>query len=144
LHGIDWSFVTRTRQNFVDSACILSLLSKQQEQNDTDDDRGLLEHALASEAGDDIQDEEEDGDWDLWNGGLEEEQHHDKESLQLIPARLRSHFLDRLSEMLARTKEPPEAVKQISSAYLEEFGGDHSSQRVQIRLSKNGGFFGSG
>jgi hypothetical protein len=40
--------------------------------------------------------------------GLEERQCHDEESLQLTLARLRSHFLDRLSEALARTKDPPE------------------------------------
>lgn len=139
MHGLNWSIVSRTRQNFVDSACILSLLSKQQEQNDNHDDQGLQGYTPTSEAEDDIQDEE-DEDWDFWNAGLEARQHHDKESNQLILARLRSHFLDRLSEVLARTKEPPEAVKQISCAYLEEFGVDPSSPRVQIRLSKNEGF----
>jgi hypothetical protein len=94
----------------------------------------------ASGAGDDIDDDEDDGDWDSWDLGLEERQRHDEESLQLTLARLRSHFLDRLSEALARTKDLPEAVKQISSAYLEEFGGDPSSQRVQIHVSKNEGF----
>jgi hypothetical protein len=59
-HGLDWSFVSRTRQNFVDSACILSLLSKQ-EARDIHDYQGLLEDARASEAGDDIDDEEADG-----------------------------------------------------------------------------------
>jgi hypothetical protein len=143
-HRLDWSSVSKTLQNFVDSTCILSLLSKQQAHDDIHDDQGPLEDACGSGARDDIQDEDEDEDededWDSWDVGFEERQRHDEESLQLALARLRSHFLDRLSEVLARTKDPPEAVKQISSAYLEEFGSDPSSQRVQIRVSKNEGF----
>jgi len=93
------------------------------------------------EAGDDMrdEDEDEDGDWDGWERGFEERVRVDIKSLKLNLAHLRNHFLDRLSEVLARTKDPPEAVKQISSAYLEEFGCDSSSPHMQIRVSKNEG-----
>ncbi len=145
-HRLDSSFISKTRQTFVDSVRILSLLSKQQAHDDIDDGQDILDDVCADGAGDDIQGEgegksdDEDGDLDWWDKTLEERQAHDKGSLQLTLARLRNHFLDRLSEVLARTKDQPKAVKQMSSAYLEEVGGNSSSQRVEIRVSKNEGF----
>ena len=63
----------------------------------------------------------------------------DKQKSMLAEAALKNRFLDRLAEVLTRAKKPPEAKKQVASAYLAEIGDDDGSQSVEIRLAKNGG-----
>lgn len=67
---------------------------------------------------------------------------YDKQKSVLAEAALKSRFLDRLAEVLARVKKPLEAVKQVACAYMAEMDNDDGSQHVEIRLAKNEGLSG--
>lgn len=77
---------------------------------------------------------------EIWES--DERDQYDKQKLILAEAALKSRFLDRLAEILARFKKPPEAVKQVASAYMAEMDIDDGSQSVEIRLVKNEGLSG--
>ena len=85
-----------------------------------------------------------DDDSDFDDGAIEMEEfdkidRYDKQKSKLAEAALKSRFLDRLAEVLARVKKPPEAVKQVASAYMAEKDNDDGSQCVEVWIAKNEG-----
>lgn len=150
-HRLDWTQISGSRQNFIDSTCILSMLSPQQRGDGIDDGDpydGLGHEGLKSgddddDDGDDFNDDDDelaDAEGAIWDIGRKEM--NSKERQKLAEAILRNRFLDRLSEVLARAKRPPLAVKVIASAYMAESIDQHGSQQVQIIVAKNEGLNG--
>ena len=74
---------------------------------------------------------------EVWDS--DERDQYDKQESLLAKAALKSRFLDRLAEVMARVKKPPEGVKQVASAYMAEKDMDDGSQSVEIWLAKNEG-----
>lgn len=131
---LNWGSISTTRPDFVDTNCILSMLCSQLRGDVFDE--GDAEQSQDTEAVDD--------DSDFGDGAMEMEEsdrtdQYDKQESSLAEAALKSRFLDRLAEVLARVKKPPEAVKQVASAYMAEMDNDDGSQRVEIRIAKNEG-----
>ena len=81
-----------------------------------------------------------DGTVEMWESNTTDQ--YNKQKSILAEATLKSRFLDRLAEVLARVKKPPEGVKQVASAYMAEMDDDDGGQRVEIRLAKNEGLSG--
>lgn len=130
---LGWKLISTSRQNFLDTNCILSMLYSQLKGEVFDDED--------VEQSQDIEAVEEDSDSDdealeMWKYETDQ---YEKQKSTLAEAALKSRFLDRLAEVLARVKRPPEAVKQVASAYMAEMSNDDGSQRVEIRLAKNEG-----
>ena len=131
---INWGAISTTRQNFVDTNCILSMLCRQLGSDVLDDeDAEQRQHVEAAENDSDCGDEA----IEMWDS--DERDQYEKQQSILAEAALKSRFLDRLAEVLARVKKPPEAVKQVASAYMAEIDIDDGSQSVEIRLAKNEG-----
>lgn len=132
--GLHWESISTTRQDFVDTNCILSMLCSQLESDVLDDED--LEQSQDTE---DVEDDSTSSnqDFEMWNPDTTDQ--YDKHKSRLAEAALKNRFLDRLAEVLARVKKPPEAVKQIASAYMAEMDNADGSQHVEIRLAKNEG-----
>ena len=115
----------------MDVTCLLYMLCKQLREDTNQSD---YEYDVDT---DDEQDETSDdtSDQQLAPGDSQMRGSHDLERLQLSQARLRSRFLDRLAEVLARVKEEP---GEVASAYMVEIG-DGGSEQVEIRVAKNEG-----
>lgn len=131
---LNWGLVHTTRQDFLDTNCILSMLCFQLGGDVLDDkdveqgqDTGAMEDD--SDSGDEA--------FEIWESDTVEQ--YDQQKLVLAEAALKSRFLDHLAEVLARIKKPPEGVKQVASAYMAEMHNEDGSQRVEIRLAKNEG-----
>ena len=129
---LQWPSICGSRQKFIDANCILSMLSPQQRDEDLEDD--YAQH--------DLQDEDDDEEFgedftELWDP--ERSEQCDQQHLSIALAQLRNRFLDRLAEVLARVKLPPEAAKQVTSAYLGEREGYEGLGHVHIVLAKNEG-----
>ena len=127
-----WPSICGSRQNFIDASCILSMLSPQQRDEDLEDDHA--QHDLQNE--EDSEEYEEEF-TELWDP--EKSEQCDQQHLSITLAQLRNRFLDRLAEVLARVKLPPEAAKQVTSAYLGESEGCDGFSHVHIVLAKNEG-----
>lgn len=134
---LNWGSISTTRQDFLDTNCILSMLCSQLGGDVLDDED--VEQSQDTEA---IEDDSGFGDGavEMWESDTTDQ--YDKQKSILAEAALKSRFLDRLAEVLARVKKPPEAVKQVASAYMAEMDDDDGSQRVEIRLAKNEGLSG--
>ena len=122
---IDWKSISTSRQNFLDTNCILSKLCSQLKGDRLDDEDG--EQSQDTEAVEDDPDLD-DGALEMWKSETTDQ--YEKEKSILAEAALKSRFLDRLAEILAMVKRPPEAVKQVASAYMAEMSSDDGSQRV--------------
>lgn len=129
---LKWPSISGSRQNFVDANCVLSMLCLQQRDENPEDEE--FQHSIS--ALDEV-DESDGEEMELVDPG-KAELHHEKQS-QLALANLRNRFLDRLAEVLAWVRRPPEAVKQISSGYLAESEDQASMQHAHISLAKNEG-----
>ncbi|KAK0510902.1 hypothetical protein JMJ35_006454 [Cladonia borealis] len=116
---LQWPSICGSRQKFIDANCILSMLSPQQRDEDLEDD--YAQHDFT----------------ELWDP--ERSEQCDQQHLSIALAQLRNRFLDRLAEVLARVKLPPEAAKQVTSAYLGEREGYECLGHVHIVLAKNEG-----
>ena len=134
---LNWGSISTTRQDFSDTNCILSMLCSQLGGDVLDDED--VEQSQNTEA---VEDDSDFGDGaiEMWESDKIDQ--YDKQKSILAEAALKSRFLDRLAEVLARVKKPPEAVKQVASAYMAEMDNDDGSQRVEIRLAKNEGLSG--
>ena len=108
------------------------MLSPQQRDEDLEDDHA--QHDLQNE--EDSEEYEEEF-TELWDP--EKSEQCDQQHLSITLAQLRNRFLDRLAEVLARVKLPPEAAKQVTSAYLGESEGCDGFSHVHIVLAKNEG-----
>lgn len=129
---LQWPSICRSRQKFIDASCILAMLSPQQRDEDLQDD--YAQHDLQDE--EDGEEPEEES-TELWDP--EKSQQWDQQHLSIALAQLRNRFLDRLAEVLARMKRPPQAAKQVTSAYLGESEGYDGLGDVHIVLAKNEG-----
>jgi len=131
---LNWGPTSTTRQDFVDTNCILSMLCSQLGSDVLDDED--VEQSQDTET---VEDDSTSsyGEFETWESGTTNQ--YDKPKSILAEAALKNRFLDRLAEVLARVKRPPEAVKQVASAYMAEMVNDDGSQRVEIRLAKNEG-----
>ncbi len=134
---LNWKTISTTRQNFVDTNCILSMLCSQIGGDNSGNKD--VEHSPNTEADDDASDFG-DGAAETWESGTTNQ--YDKNKSIQAEAALKSRFLDRLAEVLARVKRPPEGVKQVASVYMAEMDNDDGSQNVEIRLAKNEGLSG--
>ena len=134
---LNWGAISATRQEFVDTNCILSMLCSQLRGDVLDDED--VEQNQNFEAVEDDSDSD-DGAIEMWESDKMDQ--YDKQQSILTEAALKSRFLDRLAEVLARAKKPPEGVKHVASAYMAEKDGDDGSQSVEIRLAKNEGLSG--
>lgn len=134
---LNWESISKTRQDFVDTNCILSILCFQLGGNVLDDDD--VEQSPDTEATevDDDASDLDDGVVNMWESDLTNR--YDEHNSVLSQAVLKSRFLDRLTEVLARVKKPPEAMRQVAGAYMAEKDNVDGSQLVEIRLAKNGG-----
>ncbi len=134
---LNWRSISTTRQDFLDTNCILSMLCSQLRGDVLDDED--LEQSRDTET---LEDDSDfgDGEVEIWEFDTADQ--FDKQKSITAEAALKSRFLDRLAEVLARIKKPPEAVKQVASAYMVEIDNDDGSQRVEIRLAKNEGMSG--
>lgn len=95
-----------------------------------------VETSRDTEATDDESDSSDEA-TEMWESDMEHQ--YEEQKSTLVEANLKNRFLDRLAEVLARIKRPPEAVKQIASVYMKEMDDNDGSQRVEIRLAKNEG-----
>ena len=131
---VDWKSICTSRQDFVDTNYILSKLCSQLKGDELDDKD--VEQSQDTEA---VEDDAEldDGEIEMWEPETTDQ--YDREKSIMAEAALKSRFLDRLAEVLATVKRPPEAVKQVASAYMAEMSNGDGSQRVEIRLAKNEG-----
>ena len=131
---VDWKSICTSRQDLLDTNYILSKLCSQLKGDELDDKDG--KQSQDTEAEEDNP-ELDDGELEMWESKTTDQSK--KEKSILAEAALKSRFLDRLTEVLARVKRPPEAVEQVASAYMAETSNDDGSQRVEIRLAKNEG-----
>ena len=129
---VDWKSICTSRQNFLDTNCILSKLCSQLKGDELGNKDG--KQSQDTEA---VEDDPEldDGELEMWESKTTDQ--YEMEKSILAEAALKSRFLDRLAEVLARVKRPPEGVKQVASAYMAEMINDDGSQRVEIQLAKN-------
>ncbi len=108
------------------------MLCPQQRDGDLEDD--CAQHDLVEE--EDGEESEEEF-TDLWDP--EKPEQCDQQHLSSALAHLRNRFLDRLAEVLARLKVPPQAAKEVTSAYLRESGGHDGLGHVHVVLAKDEG-----
>lgn len=135
---LNWGSISTTRQNFVDTNCILSMLCSQLGGDVLDDEE--LEQSPNPEAEDGDGSDFGDGATEMWESDTADQ--YDEHNSVLAEAALKSRFLDRLAEVLARAKKPPQAAKQVASAYMAEMDNNGGNQHVEIRLAKNEGLSG--
>ena len=131
---LDWKSISTSRQKFLDANCILSMLCFQLKGDVLDDED--VEQSQNIEAVEDNSDFDDEA-LEMWESETTDQ--YEKQKSTLAEAALKSRFLDRLAEVLARVKRPSEGVKQVASAYMAEMSNDIGSQRVEIRLAKNEG-----
>lgn len=136
---LNWGSISKTRQDFVDANCILSMLCSQLG-GDVLDDKDVEQSQNTGAVQDDSDSDSDDGAIEMWGSGKTNQ--YDKQKSILAEAALKSRFLDRLAEVLARAKKPPEAVRQVAGAYMAEMHNDDGSHHVEIRLAKNEGLSG--
>ena len=125
----DWAGICGSGQDFVDTACLLSLLCTQlrdDTEDESDDENDVHEE--------NEQDEISDEDLAPWDSQIRDKR--DEGQLHMARSRLRNRFLDRLTEVLARVKGEPD---EVASAYMTEAEDHEGNQRVEIRVAKNGG-----
>ena len=152
---LKWASVGTTRQDFVATNCSLSMLCSQlegdvlldHEDGEQDPDTGPAAAEDGSDFGGNEAVEMWESDDKMIDDQKQQQQQHDKQKSTLAEAALKSRFLDRLAEVLARVKKPPQAVKQVATAYMAEMDhgdddDDGSQRRVEIRLAKNEGLSG--
>ena len=131
---LNWGATSTTRQDFLDTNCILSMLCPQLGDDVLDDED--VEQSQNTEAVENDPDFD-DGAIEMWEPDVTDQD--DKQKSILTEAALKSRFLDRLAEVMARFKQAPKAVKQVASAYMAETECDDRSRSVEIRLAKNEG-----
>lgn len=137
-HRLDWNEISTTRQNFVDTVYLLSMLDEQQ-RADNDED---YSDDMSAENNSDWNDEEDDFDYTIQS--LHEEiGAKDKSVASTTLAGLKNHFLDRLSELLARKKGSSTDGKEVSCAYMMEHIVQRGPSRAQVRVAKNEGLSGN-
>lgn len=103
---LGWGSISKTRQDFLDTNCVLSLLCFQPGGDVLEDED--VEQTQISEATDNTSDSDDEAN-DLWDS--ETTARHEKEKSLMVEACLRNRFLDRLAEVLARAKKRLKAVK---------------------------------
>ncbi|MCJ1389104.1 hypothetical protein MMC18_001958 [Xylographa bjoerkii] len=142
---LDWSAISKGRQAFVDCVCILRALSFVHRDYGSAVSTILRDEIEESQYkhSDDEESDTEDTDFEPWESAtssqpLQSSREEADEQGQVM-MRLKDRFLDRLAEVLARSKGLPTGPDHVCATYMEEIRDDAGEQSVQIRYAKNAG-----